>query len=204
MSIPFLEGLGTGGSLIVAIGAQNAFVLTQGIRRQHHMIIALICSLIDATLITAGVAGLGAAIAASPTLRMLAAWGGAAFLVWYGTNSFISAYRGQGQLQADDGATRTLKASIAFTLAVSLLNPHVYIDTVILLGGISAQLPESERYLFGAGACCASVLWFFSLSLGGQAIAPVMQSRRAWQIADTIIGLIMWTAAWGLIRTVII
>ncbi len=193
------QGFGTGCGLIIAIGAQNAYVLTQSIKREHHLAIALICSLCDAVLISAGVAGLGAIIANSEMLRTLAGWGGAAFLFWYGINSFRSALNGQSGLQAENGTARPLRAAVAFTLAVTLLNPHVYVDTVVLLGGISAQFAGQERYVFGAGAILASFVWFFSLSLGGRLLAPVLSSPRAWRFMDTAIGCIMWLVAAGLI-----
>lgn len=193
------QGFGTGCGLIIAIGAQNAYVLTQSIKREHHLAIALVCSLCDAVLISAGVAGLGALIANSPVLRMVAGWGGAAFLTWYGINSFRSALRGQSGLRTENGTSRNLKAAVVFTLALTLLNPHVYVDTLVLLGGISAQFEGQGRYVFGVGAILASFFWFFSLSLGGRLLAPVLSSPKAWRIMDGIIGCIMFSIAAGLI-----
>lgn len=193
------QGFGTGCGLIIAIGAQNAYVLTQGIKREHHLTIALICSLCDAVLISAGVAGLGAVITNSAILRNLAGWGGAAFLYWYGFSSFRSALRGQEGLQTQKETARSFKAAVSLTLAVTLLNPHVYVDTVVLLGSISTRFAGQERYMFGAGAIMASFVWFFSLCLGGRLLAPVLSSPRAWRIMDTAIGCIMWFVGTGLL-----
>lgn len=199
---PFLLGLGTGGSLIIAIGAQNAFVLSQGVRKNHYIIIPLICFVCDALLISVGVTGTGTLIAANPTLGAVAAIGGAVFLAVYGFSAFRSAARG-GSLKTGPAMEKSLKTAVLTTLAVTLLNPHVYIDTVILLGGIAGQFEKTGRIMFGAGACLASVVWFFSLSLGGKALAPVFARPAAWRILDTLVGLVMWGIALSLIRPLI-
>ena len=138
MITSYLHGFGTGGGLIVAIGAQNAFVLSQGVRGNHHLLIALICILCDALFISLGVVGFGAAVAGSPTLSQWATWGGAAFLLVYGWGSLQSAIRG-GRLDSNGDPANSLKAAIFTTLAVTLLNPHFYLDTVVLLGGVSSR-----------------------------------------------------------------
>ncbi len=199
MWIPFAEGFGTGGGLIVAIGAQNAFVLSQGVRRSHPVVIPLICSLCDALLIAAGVAGVGTAVASSPTLSRMALWGGAAFLLWYGLGAFRSALKG-GILEADGAAERSLRAAVWATLAVTFLNPHVYLDTVVLLGSISSRFGGNERMIFGAGAATASCVWFFSLSLGGRILAPLFRKPVAWRILDSLVCATMWIIAVSLIR----
>ena len=178
MIAPFVQGFGVGGGLILAIGAQNAFVLSQGVRRNHHMIIALICIICDAVFISAGVAGFGGAVSNNPTLSQWVTWGGAGFLIFYGLRSLRSALRG-GSMDTSDQAVRTLRAAIITTLAVTLLNPHFYLDTVILLGGVSSQFHGESRFFFWIGAVSASTLWFISLSLGGQMLAPLFQKQTS-------------------------
>ena len=198
MITPFLQGFGTGGGLIVAIGAQNAFVLSQGVRRNHHLIVALICIICDAVFITAGVVGFGTAVSTSSTLSQLVAWCGAGFLIFYGLGSLRSALRGE-RMDTSDQALRTLKAAIITTLAVTLLNPHFYLDTVFLLGGVSSQFKGESRLYFWIGAVSASTLWFISLSLGGQMLAPLFKKQISWRILDSLICATMWIIAASLI-----
>lgn len=194
MITPFMQGFGTGGGLIVAIGAQNAFVLSQGVRRNHHFIIALICIVCDAVFISAGVAGFGTAVSANPTLYQWVAWGGAGFLFFYGFGSFRSALRG-GSMDISDRTNLTLKAAIITTFAVTLLNPHFYLDTIILLGSVSSQFHGESRLYFWVGSVSASTLWFISLSLGGQMLAPLFQKQISWRILDSLVCATMWTIA---------
>lgn len=194
----FLQGFGTSGGLIVAIGAQNAFVLSQGVRGNHHITVALVCILCDAVLITAGIAGVGTFVSTNPSLAQWVTWGGAGFLFFYGCNSLRSAIKG-GSLEASDRAIRSVGAAIMTTLAVSLLNPHVYLDTVILLGGISSRFHGENRVLFWAGAVSASVVWFICLSLGGRILAPLFKKQIAWRILDSLVCVTMWTIAGTLI-----
>ena len=198
MITPFFYGFGTSGGLIVAIGPQNAFVLSQGIRRSHHFIIALICILCDTTFISAGVIGFGTAVAANPTLSHVVAWGGAGFLFFYGWGSFRSALKG-GSLDKNDRAERSLRAAIITTLAVTLLNPHFYLDTVFILGSVSSRFQGKNLVYFWSGAVSASTLWFISLSLGGQMLAPFFQKQIAWRILDSLVCTTMWTIAVSLI-----
>jgi L-lysine exporter family protein LysE/ArgO len=198
MWMPFFQGMGSGAVLIVAIGAQNAFVLSQGVRRNHILTVALICSLCDALLIAAGVSGIGSIVASHPALMRGAALGGAVFLFGYGLKAFCSAVRGD-VLEAQRHESGSLWSVILATLAVTLLNPHVYLDTLMLLGSISGQFSGDGRYLFGLGAMSASLLWFFSLSLGGLMLAPVFSKPRAWRVLDSLVGLVMWTIAASLI-----
>ncbi|WP_300667360.1 LysE/ArgO family amino acid transporter [Desulfoluna sp.] len=198
MLLPFFKGFGTSAGLIIAIGAQNAFVLSQGVRRNHHLVIPLICSFFDALLITVGILGVGTAMASHPALTRAAAWGGAAFLFWYGAGSFRSAYRG-GNLETEEGGSTTLKKAVLTTLAVTLLNPHVYLDTLVFMGGISSQFPLDQRPWFGFGAVMASFVWFFVLSLGGNLLAPLFKKKAAWRILDSLVGLIMWSIALSLL-----
>jgi L-lysine exporter family protein LysE/ArgO len=199
MFLPFFQGMSTGGSLIVAIGAQNAFILSQSVRRNHHLLAALICITADILLISCGVSGVGTAMAANAGLQSAAAWGGAAFLCWYGLGAFRSALRPAGLL-TDRETARSLRSVILTTLAVTFLNPHFYLDTLILLGSISAQYPEPARPMFGMGAMTASVIWFALLSLGGQALAPLFARPTAWRVLDTVVGTIMLGLAAMLVR----
>jgi L-lysine exporter family protein LysE/ArgO len=198
----FLAGLGLGASLIIAIGAQNAFVLRQGLLRSHALAVAALCVAIDWSLIVVGALGFGALVGRFPALTSVAAWGGAAFLLVYGALAFRAALR-PGSLHADkpsgaSGAT-TLSAALATTLAVSLLNPHVYLDTVVLLGGVAAQYPPGERAAFVLGAGVASAAWFFGLALGARLLTPVFERPVAWRVLDVVIGCIMWWIAAGLV-----
>ena len=198
MVTPFIQGFGTGGGLIVAIGAQNAFVLSQGVRGNHNGIIALICILCDALFITAGVAGFGAAVTSNPALSQGVAWGGAGFLSFYGWGALRSAMRG-GTLECDDRPARSLRRVIATTFAVTLLNPHFYLDTVILLGGVSSRFHGENRLLFWAGAVIASTIWFLSLSYGGRLLAPLFRKPLSWRILDSLVCATMWAIAASLV-----
>jgi len=199
----YLAGLVLGATLIIAIGAQNAHVLRQGLRREYVFPVAALCSTTDILLITLGTFGFGSLIDSFPLLTKIAAWAGAGFLFFYGFSAFRSAGRPQtlniGRNSDSTHPARTLRAVILFTLAVSLLNPHVYLDTFILIGGIAAQYPASQRVAFAMGAGTASVVWFFSLAYGARLLAPLFRKQLAWQILDIIIGLIMWGIAISLV-----
>lgn len=198
MITPFIQGFGTAGGLIAAIGAQNAFVLSQGVRKNHHFVIALICIVCDVVFISAGIAGFGNAVSTNPTLSQFVTWGGAGFLFFYGLRSFRSALRG-GRMDINDQTVMTLKAAIITTLAVTLLNPHFYLDTVILLGSVSSQFHGESRLYFWVGSVSASILWFISLSLGGQILAPLFKKQVSWQILDSLVCASMWLIAASLI-----
>jgi L-lysine exporter family protein LysE/ArgO len=196
----WLQGFALGASLIIAIGAQNAFVLRQGLRRVHVFPTASICTLCDMALIALGVAGLGAVIAHSPLLIGLATWGGAAFLLYYGYRAFRAALRpGAMELAASIPQPTYLRATILATLAISLLNPHVYLDTVILLGSIGARYPQEQRMWFATGAMFASLVWFFGLAYGATWLAPLFQRPAAWRVLDAAVGCIMWVIAASLV-----
>ncbi|MGE4299510.1 MAG: LysE/ArgO family amino acid transporter [Desulfovibrionaceae bacterium] len=203
MLTPFMQGFGTGGGLIVAIGAQNAFVLAQGVRRNHIWAVAAVCALCDGVLLALGVGGVGAAVAASPALGRATAWAGALFLFWYGLGALRSMWAG-GSLRAGDETAATLGRTVALTLAVTLCNPHVYLDTVVLMGGLSGQHAGLGRYWFGGGAFAASCVWFFSLSLGGRMLAPLFAKPVTWRLLDGVVCCTMWGiggslawSAWG-------
>ena len=198
MPASLLAGFALGFSLIMAIGAQNAFVLRQGLRRQHVFWICLTCAGSDALLIAAGVAGFGVLVAANPLLEQAARWGGAAFLFWYGARNLRSAWAGGAALEADgESAGPSLLPVLLTVLALTWLNPHVYLDTVVLLGGISAQYPDP--LLFGAGAVISSFTFFFLLGYGASLLAPLFARPRAWQVLDALVGLTMWAIALGLL-----
>ncbi|MCK5069196.1 MAG: amino acid transporter [Desulfocapsa sp.] len=198
MTGAFLQGFGVGGGLIIAIGAQNAFVLSQGIKKNYPLVIAAICILCDATLIAIGVGGVGTAVAANSLLSGIATWGGAIFLFWFGLNSLRSALKG-GTLESSEEVSIPLKQIVMATFAITLLNPHVYFDTIVLLGSISGQFPEGERLIFGAGAITASIIWFLSLALGARLLSPVFKKQISWKILDMFVCLTMWGIALSLV-----
>jgi L-lysine exporter family protein LysE/ArgO len=202
MFIVFLKGFLVGCGLIIAIGAQNAFVLSQGVKKKHYLIIPTICGFCDGALIFLGVTGIGTIVSSDPHFSIFAAVFGAIFLFWYGLNSFRSAIKG-GSLQMDSEGSDSLKTVLLTTLGVTLLNPHVYLDTVVLVGSISSQFKE-HRYLFGFGAASASFIWFFSLSLGGKMLSPVFKKPMAWKILDTFVGVTMWWIAATLLVGVLV
>ena len=194
----FLSGFALGFSLILAIGAQNAFILRQGIRREHVGPVVLVCILSDGLLILAGVAGFGALSAAVPIFETVMRWGGAAFLLGYGALAFWKAFTGDEALAVDGGTGQSLKAAIATVLALTWLNPHVYLDTVVLLGSVRAQFGEA-RWVFGLGAVAASTMFFVSLGYGAKALQPVFARPGAWRFLDVCVGALMWTLALYLI-----
>ncbi|WP_314147486.1 LysE/ArgO family amino acid transporter [uncultured Leifsonia sp.] len=187
---PFAAGLGSGASLIVAIGAQNAFVLRQGLRREHVLPIVAICVVSDAVLITAGVAGIGALVTAAPLALQIVRWAGFAFLIGYAIVAARRALRPTGLSAAGAGAA-SLAAAIGTCLAITWLNPHVYLDTVLLLGSLSAAHGDPGRWVFGVGAATASLLWFTVLGFGARVAAPVFARPLAWRILDAGIAVLM-------------
>lgn len=191
---PYIQGFGIGAGLIIAIGAQNAFVLSQGIKKQYHWLVPFICSFCDCILIVLGAVGVGTLIADDPFLTKIAGWGGAAFLFFYGFKSFRSVLQGNS-MDSSDQVVQTMKNVVITTLALTLLNPHVYLDTVVLLGSISGQFSGTERMVFVMGACTASITWFFSLSFAGTLLRPVFKKPSFWIILDILIGLTMWGIA---------
>lgn len=191
---PLLAGFGLGASLIIAIGAQNAFILRQGLLRTNVFILCLICAVSDAALIALGVGGFGTLIQSMPRLIVIVTIGGALFLFIYGALAFKRALEPQ-TMTAANGQSSTLKSAIATCLALTFLNPHVYLDTVILLGGISSQYVGNDRIFFAFGAMLASFVWFFSLGYGARALIKVFEQSLAWRILDILIGIVMWMIA---------
>ncbi|NMG28556.1 LysE/ArgO family amino acid transporter [Aromatoleum evansii] len=199
MDTRFLAGFLASMALIVAIGAQNSFVLRQGIRREHLLPVALICALSDALLIGAGIAGLGALIQSSPDLLAIARYGGAAFLVMYGGFAARRAWQGE-RMHVEAGAPVPLATAVATCLGFTFLNPHVYLDTVVLLGGLANQHGEHGRWVFGAGSAAASLLWFFTLAYGARVLAPLFARAIAWRVLDALMALVMFALAASLLQ----
>ncbi|MBE7953510.1 L-lysine exporter [Microbacterium oxydans] len=217
--LTILAGLGLGLSLIVAIGAQNVFVLRQGIRREHVLAVVIICALSDAALIAAGVAGLGFVISAAPWLVVVARWAGALFLLTYGALAARRAWRGGEELDVDATDSASLRAPTAggttptmtrtrlapvilTTLALTWLNPHVYLDTVLMLGSIAATHGD-QRWLFAVGAMAASLLWFTALGFGARYLGRWLRTPRSWRILDAVIAVVMISIAISLVLPVL-
>jgi L-lysine exporter family protein LysE/ArgO len=192
-----VAGLLTGLSLIVAIGAQNAFVLRQGLIRQFVGPVVAVCAVSDLVLITAGVAGIGAIVQHAPTALTVVRWLGVAFLTAYGLRSLWRA-RHAGALAATGEEEPRLRGAVLQATALTWLNPHVYLDTVLLVGSISAHHGPNGKWWFAVGACTGSILWFSGLGYGARLLSPVLTRPRAWQVLDVLIGLTMLAIAWSL------
>jgi L-lysine exporter family protein LysE/ArgO len=191
IAITLAAGFGLGISLIVAIGAQNAFVLRQGIRAKHVLAVVAICALSDLVLIFLGISGVGLVIGRFPVALVVVRWLGAAFLVGYGLLAARRAFLG-GRLEVDpDGNGSSLRSVVLTTLALTWLNPHVYLDTVLLLGSVANTHGDVGRWLFGAGAGIASIVWFTALGFGARLLAGVFAKPLAWRILDGVIAVTM-------------
>jgi L-lysine exporter family protein LysE/ArgO len=191
---PLVTGLLTGLSLIIAIGAQNAFVLRQGLVREHVGVVVAICAVADAVLIVAGVAGIGTIVERAPVAIDVVRWLGVAFLTWYGVRSLLQA-RHAGALEAARDRSLTRRSAVVQVTALTFLNPHVYLDTVLLLGSLAAHEGPTGRWWFAAGAAAASLAWFTGLGYGARLLSPLLAKRRAWQVLDVLIGLTMLVIA---------
>lgn len=218
MLTPLLAGLGLGFSLIVAIGAQNLFVLRQGVRREHLLAVVAVCAVSDAVLILLGVSGVGLVLQAVPWLIVVVRWAGAAFLVGYGLLAARRALRPSGETlrvdaaptapasPAETGRTAvkarpartTLAATVLTCLALTWLNPHVYLDTVFLLGSVATTHGDG-RWAFAIGACLASLAWFSLLGFGARYLGRWLDTPRAWRILDAIIAVVMFAIAISLV-----
>jgi len=194
----FFAGFSLGLSLILAIGAQNAFVLKHGLKKQHVFLVCFICAFSDALLIMAGVSGFGVIIKAYPSIEIFARYGGAAFLVVYAIKSFISAIRQSHALDPSSEVPATISKTVLTCLAFTWLNPHVYLDTVVLLGSISTQY-ETTKLLFGGGAVMASFVFFFSLGYGARVLIPVFHKPVSWKVLEFVVGLMMLSIAVSLV-----
>lgn len=203
-SLSFLTGFGASVSLIVAIGAQNAFVIRQSLRCQHLLLTALLCAGIDALLILLGVLGFGTVVGQFPLFIAAVSYFAALFLMMYGLASLRSAFKAKSWIGSTASETAlSAKKTILSLLAFSLLNPHVYLDTVILLGSIAAQQPADQKICFAAGAVSASFAWFFAITYGAHLLAPLFQRQAAWKVLDSLSGFTMLGIAWILIQDLV-
>lgn len=197
----YLNGLLVALGLIMAIGAQNAFVMAQSLRREHHLSVAMVCMTCDALLITAGVFGLAALLQQYPLAMEITRWGGVLFLVGYSLLAIRRAFADQSLVAgAVERPVRTRRVVLMATLAITLLNPHVYLDTMVLIGSVGAQ--QSWPAWFAAGAASASMLWFFSLAMGAAKLAPVLSRPITWRLIDLLVAAMMLKVAWTLLAPV--
>ena len=192
----FLTGLG----LIVAIGSQNAFVLRLGLLRQHVTLIVVVCALGDIALELAGVLGMGAVVEAHPTAIKALKWFGAAYLVWFGLNALRSARRASS-LSPADAPPVSQRTAVLTVLGLTFLNPHVYLDTVVMIGSLANSRGPEGRWWFYAGSVAASILWFAALGYGARALTPLVRKARTWQVIDTVVGVMMFGFAGMLVTT---
>jgi L-lysine exporter family protein LysE/ArgO len=192
----FMQGLGLGASLIMPIGAQNAHVIRTGIRGRHVLLTVATCILVDVSLIALGMSGFGALVESSPRLLAMSRYGGAAFLLWYGLRCLVSSWRGAGAPALEGQAqARTARRALGSVLAMSLLNPHVYLDTVVLLGAVGSSLAAGHRTSFGAGAMAASLLWFSGLGLLARRCSAVLGRPAVWRAVEAFTGVTMLVMA---------
>ncbi len=198
MTLALLAGLGFGLSLIIAIGAQNAFVLRQGLRREHVLVVVLVCALSDALLIGLGVGGLGTLLQFVPWLIVVVRIGGAAFLIVYGILAVRRAVRPKALVAEGGSAAMPLRTALGTVLALTWLNPHVYLDTVVLLGSVAGTHGE-DRWWFGLGAAVGSILWFTALGYGARLLRPLFAKPVAWRILDGSIAVVMFAIAISLL-----
>ena len=196
----YLQGFAIGLSLIVAIGAQNAFVLKQGLKKQAVFWVCFVCALSDSILVVLGITGFATVIQLYPELVGFAKWAGAVFLVWYGLQHARQAFQSNQSLHAGSQNEIQLSKIIIVCLALTWLNPHVYLDTVVLIGSISTQFEQTKLY-FTLGVITASWFFFFSLGYGARVLIPVFANPKAWKVLDGVIALIMWSIAISLIMT---
>ena len=200
ISTAYLAGLAAGAGLIIAIGAQNAFVLRQGLQRHYVGAVVSVCILADVGLIVLGVAGMGLVVQQNPSLLQWLRFAGAAFLAIYGVMALRRAWQGESGLQPTGDGVASRGRVVLACLAFTLLNPHVYLDTVVLLGSLSTHYDGDARWFFAGGAATASVLWFLSLGYGARLLLPVFRSPLAWRVFDVAIAAFMLTLAVVLLR----
>ncbi len=196
----FAQGFTVCGGLILAIGAQNAHVLKMGLSRQHVLPTVLICALSDALLIGLGIAGMGALLDRWPDAVRIATWAGAAFLFWYAFNSLRAALSPRSMVVGKNEQAISLTRAVMLVLAFTYLNPHAYLDTVVLIGSIGAHLASEQRWIFWAGCITASCLWFSALGFGASRLTPLFARPASWRVLDGLIGLGMGSLAFSLIH----
>ncbi|MBS0651778.1 MAG: amino acid transporter [Verrucomicrobia bacterium] len=199
--LALLKGFLTGAGLIIGIGAQNAFVLKQGLKKNHVFATALFCSVSDVLLIAIGIGGLGEILTHNATLFFIAKWGGAAFLFWYGFRAFRSVFHSESlqASQSHEPASHSLKKTLLILAALTFLNPHVYLDTIVILGSIGSQFEDHLRLYFAIGVVIASFGWFFGLCYGARLLSPVLKKPSSWKVIDGIVGCMMWAIALSLL-----
>ncbi len=193
--LPFLQGIGLGASMIIPIGAQNSFILNQAVKRNYHLQAASICVACEIVLVALGIFGGGQLISANDWLHTLITWGGIVFLAGYGGLSFKAALTTQTVDQQQAAKSKSLKAVVATALAVTLLNPHVYLDTVVILGSVGSQFVGDDKIAFTLGIILASILWFYSLSLAAARMSEILNRPRVRKGIDLAVGTIMWLIA---------
>lgn len=198
--IPFLEGMSLTFSLIIAIGIQNAFVLKQGILRNHTILIAFLCSFIDSIMITIGVYGFGAFLSNHETLLRLFSWGGIIFVFGYSILAFRASFKNSQLNLSQQTKIDDLKQIFIKVFLISVVNPNAFLDSIILMGSVSAQFPKEEHLSFTIGAAMASYIWFFSLSLAAKFLQPFFTKPKAWKILDFIIGCTMFAIGISLLN----
>ncbi|WP_342754168.1 arginine exporter ArgO [Pantoea sp. MBD-2R] len=191
----FFQGMALGAALILPLGPQNAFVMNQGVRRQYHLMTAGLCTLSDIVLICAGVFGGSALLTQSPLLLNLVTWGGVLFLLWYGLGALRTAASGNIELASANALRQGRWRIVATMMAVTWLNPHVYIDTFMVLGSLGGQLPAESRRWFALGSASASLLWFFSLALLAAWLSPRLNTATSQRVINLVVGLVMWAIA---------
>jgi L-lysine exporter family protein LysE/ArgO len=199
----FLKGFLTCASLIVAIGAQNSFVLRQAILRRHIFLTAITCVICDSILICLGIFGMGGVVALNPFFGKVICLTGILFLIWFGLRALLRALQGTSTLAADEGAGGTARSTILAGLGFSLLNPHAYLDAMVLLGGMATRFDGKERASFAGGAVTASACWFFLVAYGARVLLPLFRRPRAWAAFDFGIAFVMWWLAFGLVSRLI-
>lgn len=199
MLFALLKGFAASASLIIAIGAQNAFVIRQGLRRQHLFFTALFCSFIDALLISLGVLGIGELLTAYPLFIELSQYMAVLFLIFYGALSLKSSLSPKALNYLQKEESFTLQKTVLLLIGFSLFNPHVYLDTVILLGSIASQYGSYEQIYFAIGAISASFIWFFTITYGSRFLAPLLSRKHSWRVIDCLIAFIMWGIAMSLV-----
>lgn len=194
----FVTGFSLGASLIMAIGAQNAFVLRQGLRREHVAAVVAVCAVLDVALMAVGVSGLGAVLGDRPRLIQAATLAGVAVLAWYGLQAFRRALAPASLSAQAGGQPVPLRQVVGQALSISLLNPHVYLDTVLLVGSVGAQQPAGQQAAFLLGSGISSVLWFAGLGFGARLLSPLFARPASWRVLDLFVGLTMWWIAFSL------
>ena len=191
----FFQGLTLGAALILPLGPQNAFVMNQGIRRQYHLMIASLCAISDVLLICGGIFGGSALLMQSPWLLAIVTWGGVAFLIWYGWGALRTAMSSSVELASAEVMKQGRWKIIATVLAVTWLNPHVYLDTFVVLGSLGGQLADEPKRWFALGTVSASIMWFYGLAMLAAWLAPRLRTAKAQRIINGVVGVVMWVIA---------